>query len=133
MTSEAEIILISMHDDGTSKNGVFSEESNVAIFEAEEAITALFCDNVSEVTYVAVLQRHSMRGDRDEKDTRGKKGETDLRIGTSVSLLEGVKVGTSADTSIGIVSQLMNVESVFPWLETRNLSLDDGGGFVMLL
>jgi len=102
MAAEAEIILILVEDAGATDNAVRSKKLDLVVNVLVEAIALSICLNVAQVTNVAHFGH-----------------------GSTVSLVEGVVVGSSSLAALNEVAVLVHVEPVLLARGQASESTDD--------
>jgi len=110
MATESEIVLTLVDDNSASNDAVGSNKLELGIGGIQGGLAISTDGDVAEITGVA-----------------------DLGGGGTVGQAVGVEVSTSRHASVGVVTKLVDVETVLAGGQTSQLGLDvDGGGLVLL-
>ena len=97
MTSITEIVNSSMHNEGSSEDGVLSEQGNLLVLDLVVGDAIVSSSHVTEVTNVSHLSSWA-----------------------TVSLSVWVEMWSGGLASFGEVSKLMDVEAMLSWGQSLN-------------
>lgn len=99
MATNPEIIDISMYDNGASKNIIWSREWDLHILNFDLGHARCVSNDISEITDV-----------------------TDVRQGSTMDYAQWVEMGSSWCAAVGIVTELMDVETMLTGGQTSDLT-----------
>jgi hypothetical protein len=105
----AVVVAIRVNNNRPANHRVLSPKAHLSILERNAGMARLVGNHIAQITDMAILI-----------------------VGTAVLLAKGIEVRPSADAAVGVVAEFMDVEAMWPRLQSLDIGLDDGGTLARL-